>query len=121
MAPTDDASSGETSESREHGVDFGSLREKLESHEYPTTLEELLAAYGDAKLDLSDSSTTLREILGEQSESTGEQRFESAEEVQQSVFNMVGEGAIGRKGYSDRGGETPDDSTDSDEDQPESL
>ncbi|WP_256401839.1 DUF5789 family protein [Haloarchaeobius litoreus] len=120
MAPPDEASSDGPSDSREHGVEFGPLMEQLESHEYPTTLEELLAAYGDAELDLVDGSTTLREVLGEQSESTGEQRYESAEEVQQSVLNMVGEAAVGREGYSDRGGETPDESADSDE-EPESV
>jgi len=87
--------------SREHGVDFGSLAAELQAHDYPTTTDELLDAYGDHELDLPSGTETLGEILGAQ---TSDQRFGSPEEVRQAIFNMVGVEAVGRRDYSDRAG-----------------
>lgn len=102
-----DGSDGPASEdTREQGIEFGPLKEQLETHDYPATGEELLAAYGDAELGLPDGPHTLREILGKrESEQGGEAdvQYESAEEVHQSIFNMVGSDAVGREDYSDRG------------------
>jgi hypothetical protein len=92
-------------DTREQGIEFGQLMGQLNSHDYPATGEELLAAYGDAELELPEGSQTLREILGKRQSEDGDEnvRYESAEEVRQSIFNMVGSDAVGRENYSDRG------------------
>jgi hypothetical protein len=105
---SDGGSGSDTStDTREMGVEFGQLKEKLESHEYPTTGDELVGEYGDFELELPGGSETLREILGKRRGEDGDSediQFESADEVHQSILNMVDSKAVGRQGYSDRGG-----------------
>jgi hypothetical protein len=91
-----------TDDSREQGVEFGSLADELETESYPIGKEELLGTYGDREIVLEDDTQSLREVLGP----LGEDEFESADDVRQSVMTMVGDEAVGRKNYSDRGGET---------------
>lgn len=110
MAPYTLAPDG-GSEQREAGVEFGDLADDLESEAYPLTLEELLSSHGDEELVLGDETTTLREVL----EPLGEDEYESPEEVKEAVLGMVGDEAVGRKGYSDRGGESPGEDDDPDE------
>ncbi|NUE03565.1 hypothetical protein HUB97_13835 [Halorubraceae archaeon YAN] len=98
-------------DSREQGIEFGSLAEELEDESYPLSHDELLSRHGDRELELADSSTSLRDILGPENE----QEYEDAESVRQAIFSMVGDDAVGRKGYSDRGGtatETDEEKTD---------
>ena len=104
-------------QNREQGVEFGDLAEKLESHDYPATASELVADYGDHELELPNGEETFAEALGPLADSDDEETYESAEEVRQTVLNMVGSEAVGREGYSDRGTSTD---PESDEDQ-ESL
>jgi hypothetical protein len=99
----------QSEDSRDQGVEFGSLAEELEEEEYPIGKNELLDTYGDEELGMENDSQTLREVL----EPLGQDEFESADDVHQSVMTMVGDEAVGRKNYSDRGGEP--DSPESDE------
>lgn len=85
-------------ENRESGVDFGPLSEALESESYPLTNEELLDRHGDQEVSHAGGTASLREMLGELDD-----EYESAEEVRQAVFNMIGEESVGREEYSDRG------------------
>ena len=87
------------SDSRAGGIEFGDLMEDLETIEYPISQDGLFEQFGDEELEFSDGSATLEELLAE----TNEDEYESAEAVRQAVFNMVGDEAIGRKEYSDRG------------------
>lgn len=87
-----------TDDETEMGVDFGDLEEELENHDYPADTEELLDAYGDETVTFSEGEATFRELL----EPTGDQEFDSEDDVRQMVFTMVGDEAIGRKNYSDR-------------------
>lgn len=89
--------------SREQGIEFGSLAEELEDESYPLTHDELLDRYGDRELELGDRTTELHEILAPEDE----QEYQNADSVRQAIFSMVGGDAIGRKGYSDRGGNPP--------------
>ncbi|ELZ28010.1 hypothetical protein C474_15954 [Halogeometricum pallidum JCM 14848] len=91
-------------ESREQGVEFGPLGDELADDEYPMSKEELLERYGDRELELENGSQTLREVL----DPPGETTFDSADDVKQSVMSMVSDEAIGRKKYSDRGGQGDD-------------
>jgi (p)ppGpp synthase/HD superfamily hydrolase len=92
--------SGDPDDTREQGIEFGALAEDIETESFPITNEELLDRYGDRELTLVDGSTTLREVLGVKQE----QEYEDPEAVRQAILNMVGDDAVGREGYSDRGG-----------------
>lgn len=96
--PTDD-------ERRKQGVEFGPLADDLEDQEYPLDNTELLEAYGDREIDLQDGEETLENVLGP----LGETTFDSPDDVMQGVIGMVGDQAIGRKNYTDRGGVTSED------------
>lgn len=91
-------------DTREQGIEFGSLTADLESEPFPLTKAELLGRDGDATIAFADGSATLRDILQPENERT----LEDTESVRQAIFAMVGDGAIGRGEYSDRGGSTPD-------------
>lgn len=100
--------------SREQGIEFGSLAEELEGETYPLPHDDLLDRYGDRELELADGRTTVDEVLGPENET----EYEDAESVRQAIFTMVGDRAIGRAGYSDRGrdpqqDESPTDGMDS--------
>lgn len=88
---------GETDE-RTLGVEFGDLEDDLKDAEYPLSREELLDRYGDREIQLADTTERLRDVL----EAVGEQSYESAEDVTQTVVGMVGDEAVGRKAYTDR-------------------
>ena len=101
---TDDAS-------REQGIEFGHLYQALEDHDYPTTRDELVAEYGDHELDTGGGSESFATVLKQLGNETGDDQtyqFESAEEVRQAVFNLIGSEAVGRQEYSDRGDTTHD-------------
>lgn len=83
---------------RELGIEFGPLAHQLDQHEYPTTCEELVEAYGSAVLQFQNGEQTLEEVLIP----VPEEQFNSATEARAAIFSNVPEGAIGRKGYSDR-------------------
>lgn len=89
---------------REQGVEFGELADDLETEEYPIDNAELLDSYGDRSIELQGGEETLQDVLGPL-----ERTYDSAENVRQSVIGMVGDDAIGRKGYTDRGGVTSED------------
>ena len=87
-------------ESREQGIEFGDLKQKIDEIDYPITNEELVDQYGDETLELPDGERTLRETLDPLPD---DQEYEEPFEVEQSVMNMIDSEAVGRKGYSDRG------------------
>lgn len=87
------------SDNREMGIEFGSLADDLEEASYPMTKDELLDRFGDRRLEEADGGTTLRDVLGE----SGDDEYRDAEEVRQSIMNMIGDQAVGRKDYTDRG------------------
>ncbi|MDZ5810904.1 hypothetical protein U4E84_06050 [Halorubrum sp. AD140] len=89
-------------DSRKQGVELGPLADDLEDEEYPLELGALLERYGDREVGLGDDTSTLRTVLGPQDEAT----YDSADDVRQSIVGMVGDEAIGRKNYTDRGGNT---------------
>jgi len=90
----------ESGDSREQGIEFGSLADDLEDGSFPMRHERLLDEYGDYEIVLMGDRTTLREVVGPEHE----REYEDAESVRQAVFTMVGDDVVGREGYSDRGG-----------------
>lgn len=89
---------------RESGVEFGPLAADLEALGYPLSNAKLVERLGDREVVHANGTTTLGEVLG-----SVDDRYDSAEEVRQTVFSMIGDEAVGRERYSDRAGSTPDD------------
>jgi hypothetical protein len=87
---------------RQSGVSFGDLKDDLETEDYPLSNEDLRDHYGDRELTHANGSVTVWELV----EPIDEATYDSADEVQQELLNMVGEGAVGRKEYTDRGVQT---------------
>lgn len=98
----EDAESHEDAQRQEMGVEFGSLADELDEEEYPMSKEEVVETYGDRELDIANGTKTVEEVLAER----GDEKFQSANDVQQSILNMVGSEAVGRQEYSDRGVES---------------
>lgn len=71
--------------------------EKLDAHSYPATTTELVEAYGEMEFDTEDGES-FGDVLGR----LGEETFEDSESARLAALSAVGDGAIGRKGYSDR-------------------
>jgi len=111
------------SESRKQGVEFGGLKEEIRDHDYPTTQTQLLKEYGDCELDLAEGTETLRSALAERelSEEQDDIEYESPDAVHQAVLNMVGDQAVGRTDYSDRGGSLQDEVTEGESESDQSL
>lgn len=85
-------------DSRELGIELGALQDELKDHDYPVSQDELLENHGDIELEMGEETATLEELI----EPLNEDEYQSYEEVEQAVMNMVGDEAIGRKNYSDR-------------------
>ncbi|WP_135852268.1 DUF5789 family protein [Halorussus salinus] len=95
-----------TDSHRELGVEFGDLAALLDGHDYPATTQELTDDYGDRPVEHPGGAEEFGALLA-----PSEDTYRSATEVRQAVLNAVGQGAVGRKGYTDRGAfsSTPDD------------
>ena len=118
MASEDEPDGGSTDDdaNRSQGIELGDLDEELAAHDYPTTATALVDEYGDFVIQLPGGSQNVQEVLGLYEED--EQEFTDAEEVRQAIHNLVGAEAVGRDNYSDRGGSTPDEGN---EDEDESF
>lgn len=90
-------------ETREQGVEFGEFEGTMEEIDYPVDHDDLVEQYGNEELELPDGDTTVEEILAPLQDE--EQTYQDADELETMVMNMVGDDAIGREGYSDRGDE----------------
>jgi hypothetical protein len=89
-------------DNRDRGIEFGDLPEDLASESYPLSKSALLEQYGDRELEHASGSVRLEDVLSGE----GDREFEDAEEVHETILNMVGSAAIGREEYSDRGAGT---------------
>jgi hypothetical protein len=98
------------SDTRQHGVEFGEFGDRMDSLDYPIDHADLIEKHGDAELGLPDGTTSLEEVL-EELQDEG-QTYQDAEELETMILNMVGDEAVGREGYSDRGTSTEPDSDD---------
>lgn len=94
----------EPDNTREHGIEFGELAGDLEGESYPLSHETLLSRYGNRDLNIADGQVTVSEVLSADTE----QKYEDMEDVQRAILNMVGDEAVGRENYTDRGGNVED-------------
>lgn len=67
------------------GEQLGDLDEALETHEYPTTTEELVESYGDYEIETQGGWEPLDEVLA----STDNQTFVSADDVRSRIQGLV--------------------------------
>lgn len=94
---------------RRQGVDLGGLEEELAGVDYPVTAAELSDTFGDRLIDMVDDEERFDSLLEPYlKEMDDEVVFDSHSEVQNEIMNLVGSGAVGREGYSDRGLELDD-------------
>ena len=70
----------------------------IDSADYPMTATELLERLGDDEIDLPDGGEPVAHVIGR----CGTDTFASADEARLAVYGALPDGAIGRKGYSDR-------------------
>ncbi|MWV63494.1 DUF2795 domain-containing protein [Halorubrum sp. JWXQ-INN 858] len=78
---------------RLNGID-----DRLERHQYPMTSAEIIAAHGNATVELADGTERLGDVL----ELFGEQTFDRPDEVFDTLRAGVCHRAVGRRFYSDR-------------------
>ena len=77
--------------------------ELFDGCEFPLTCEDLLAAVGDAELELPNGTESVAEAI----ERGGGDSFETREDAEFALFSGVGRAAVGRAHYSDRDPTTP--------------
>lgn len=70
----------------------------IDSADYPMTAAELLERLGDGEIDLPAGGEPMARVIGR----CGTDSFASADEARLSVYGALPDGAIGRKGYTDR-------------------
>lgn len=67
------------------GERLGDLDEALETHDYPTTTNELIEACGDYQVETRGGSKSLREVFA----STGNEAYESADDVRNRIQGLI--------------------------------
>ncbi|MFB6201095.1 MAG: DUF2795 domain-containing protein [Halorhabdus sp.] len=72
--------------------------DRLATHRYPTTTDELLDSHGEMEIEFGDGTETLAEVFGRLDSET----YDSHEEATAALYSAVSGMAIGRKHYSDR-------------------
>lgn len=94
----------------EEGIAFGDLDQRLEAHGFPIDHDELLSEFGDFELELtSGDDITIREVM---KPLQGDDTYQDVDAVHQTILNFMPSEAVGRKGYSDRGGDNPTETDD---------
>ncbi|WP_135822858.1 DUF5789 family protein [Halostella litorea] len=69
----------------------------LDEHKYPATSEELAAEYGDREVDLANETETVGDAL----DRLVDERFGSADEAREAIFNELTGEAAGPEEYND--------------------
>ena len=64
---------------------LGALDDALADHDYPTTTEELIDAYGDHEIETQDGTESLEAVLTD----TGNQTFDSPGEARARIRDLV--------------------------------
>ena len=64
---------------------LGDLDEALETHDYPITTDELVAASGDYEIETQGGMESLEEVLA----STDNQTYDSADDVRGRILGLI--------------------------------
>ncbi|WP_227357643.1 DUF5789 family protein [Haladaptatus salinisoli] len=73
---------------QKHGdpsAQLGDLDEALETHDYPTTTDELVEAYGGYEIETQGGTESLEEVLA----STDNQTYDSANDVRSRILGLI--------------------------------
>jgi hypothetical protein len=89
----------DSEEDHEQGVEFGSIESVFEELDYPVTAGAVVDEYGDRELERTSADPiAIRDLFV----GSGDQSFESEEELRQGMLNMMPAESVGRQRYSDR-------------------
>lgn len=77
---------------------LGEAGKMLGEHKYPATSEELATEYGDQPLDLQNETETLGSVF----DRLVDERFESADEAREAIYNEISGQAGGPEEYNDQ-------------------
>lgn len=94
-----DVSSDDADEVRSLHMD--GINELFQADKLPITTAELVEQYGDRTIEYPRGEETLADIL----ETSGEEQYDTVDELELAILNGVGRDAVGRPRYSDRGDE----------------
>lgn len=64
---------------------LGDLDEALETHDYPTTTDDLVESYGDYELETQGGTRSLEEVLAR----TDTQTYDSADDVRSRIQGLI--------------------------------
>lgn len=77
--------------------------ETFSTQTFPMTTEEVIEEYGEMELELPNGNNNLGDVLSR----CPDEEYEDPEAALEAAYGMLGEEAIGRKGYSDRDPRAP--------------
>ena len=69
----------------EPGKRLGDLDAALETHDYPTTLEAIITAYGDHRVETQSGWKSVDEVL----DPVGNETYDSADEVRNRILRLI--------------------------------
>lgn len=64
---------------------LGELDDELEDHDYPTSTDDLIEAYGDREVETQSGSTSIEEILAP----INNELYESADDVRNRIQGLI--------------------------------
>lgn len=64
---------------------LGDLDDALETHDYPTTTDELVEAYGDYEIETQGGAESLEEVFAK----TDNQTYDSADDVRSRLLGLI--------------------------------
>ncbi|WP_410767297.1 hypothetical protein [Haloferax sp. DFSO60] len=67
------------------GGRLGDLDEALKAHNYPTSTNELVEAYGDYEIETQDGTESVEEVFA----STEDQTYDSADDVRSRLLGLI--------------------------------
>lgn len=67
------------------GGRLGALDERLQAHDYPTTTDELVEAYGGYKIETQQGMASLEEVLAP----TENQTYDTADDVRRRLLGLI--------------------------------
>lgn len=70
------------------GEKLGALDEALESHDYPTTTDELVTAYGDREIETQGGQESINDVLAPIDNET----YDSADDVRNRIQGLIHRG-----------------------------
>ena len=87
-----------------YGIELNEFGDVLSREEYPVRAERLAAEYGDHELRVVGGRVSVDEVLATHAACNA--AYDSPAEVRDAIHTLVGDAAVGRSGYSDRGAPT---------------